>query len=460
MSQAVEPKRLNRALGLMGALFIVLSAITPASSVFIIVPGVIGLSGTGALWSFIIAAVIGLVMAFVYAELSSAFPTAGGEYTMIGRTMGPFWGFVTMVLLMVTLVLIIAVIAFGVGQYLGVVMPGLNPLATAIVAILLAAVIAALGIKQNALITGVFLAIELLALLILVVLGFGGAERSIGAVLSTPQVLDTATNALAPAPFAAILAATAVALFAYNGYGGAAYFGEETKDAKRSIGRVILWALLVTVLAEVLPLIAVLMGSPDLQALLAAPQKIEYFLEAKGGHSLTVLVSLAIVVAIFNAVIAIMLQAARLLYSTARDKTWPGGINQPLARLHPNFASPWIATVVVAVLAALACFIDFNTLLVVTGTSLIVVYVLLCIGVIIGRNNGSTANGHYRMPGYPIPAVLALIALLYIAYQNLMDAAFGRPSFAATAIIMAIAAVYYLVFLARREDWKQEAPME
>jgi hypothetical protein len=54
---AASRPALKRGLHVLGTLLITLSAVTPASSVFIIVPGVIALAGTGALWSFIVAAV-------------------------------------------------------------------------------------------------------------------------------------------------------------------------------------------------------------------------------------------------------------------------------------------------------------------------------------------------------------------------------------------------------------------
>ncbi|BCG73567.1 amino acid permease [Mesorhizobium sp. 113-1-2] len=456
---APTAKGLDRALNALGTLMIVLSAVTPASSVFIIVPGVIALAGTGSFLSFVVAAVIGLFMAFVYAELSSAYPMAGGEYTMIGRTLGRFWGFVTLVLVFVSIVLIVAVIALGVGTYLGVLIPNLSPQWVGVVTIALAGTVAAMRIKLNAFVTGIFLGIEMLALLILTGLGFAHVERPLSSLFTSPQLLD-ATNTLVPASAGIILAATAVSLFAYNGYGAAAYFGEETQDAKRNIGKVVVWALLITVAAELIPLTAVLLGSPDLPGLLAAPQKIEYFLEARGGHALTVLISLAIAVAIFNAVIAIILQAARLLFSSGRDKTWFGPINAAVASVHGSYASPWIATIVVSVLAAVACFIDINLLLVVSGTSLVVIYALLCVAVFAGRRNGSTAGGHYRMPLFPVPAILAFVALVYVAYQNLLDAAFGRPSLIATLLIMAVAAIYYVLVLARRTDWNLHGPDE
>ena len=85
---------LIRSMKLLGALFLTLSAATPASSVFVIVPDVLSQAGTGALLSMAAAALIAVCVAQVYAELGSAFPFAGGEYAMVGRTLGPSAGFV------------------------------------------------------------------------------------------------------------------------------------------------------------------------------------------------------------------------------------------------------------------------------------------------------------------------------------------------------------------------------
>ncbi len=184
--KSAKPAGLNRVLGALGTLLIVLSAVTPASSVFIIVPGVIALAGSGSFLSFVIAAVIGLFMAYVYAELSSAYPTTGGEYTMIGRTLGRFWGFLTLFMNFITLILIVAVVALGVGTYLGVIIPNLDPKIIGVATIIVSTIVAILKIKLNAVVTGIFLAIELVALLVLTVLGFSNIERPLSSLFSNP----------------------------------------------------------------------------------------------------------------------------------------------------------------------------------------------------------------------------------------------------------------------------------
>src|ERR1700761_9627692 len=96
MQVATYSGKLQRSMRGLGNLLITLSVSTPASSVFTVVPGLLLAGGSGAFLSMLLAALVGLFMAFVYAELSSAFPLAGGEYAIVGRVMGPLPGFIVM----------------------------------------------------------------------------------------------------------------------------------------------------------------------------------------------------------------------------------------------------------------------------------------------------------------------------------------------------------------------------
>ncbi|WP_084265136.1 APC family permease [Actinomadura macra] len=449
---ADRPLALHRGLRTVGALLIVLSAVTPASSVFIIAPGVISQAGTGAFLSFAAAGVVGIFMAFVYAELSSAYPLTGGEYAIVGRTLGRLPGFVVLGLILITQLLILAVIALGVGTYLSVLIDGLNGPVVAAVTVAAATVIAIFDIKVNAVVTGIFLAIEMIALVVLSALGFLHVERPFTDLITNPVVAGEGSGVTA-ASAGLIAAATAVAIFSYNGYGSAVYFGEETHNAQKAIARTILWALGITVAAELIPITAVLLGSPDLDTLLHSENMLEYFITERGGDTLNTVISLAIALAILNAVIAIMLLTARLIFSSGRDGTWSPKIDGALTALHPRFGTPWIATILTGVLSAGACFLDEKFLLVVTGTSLVVVYGALCLAVIAGRRNGSTAHAGYRMPFFPVAPVAALAALVYVIYQNAKDTEVGRPSLYVTLAVIVVSTAYFALVLRRRGGW-------
>jgi amino acid transporter len=445
---------LHRGLKVLGTLLITLSAITPASSVFIIAPGVIAQAGTGAFLAFVAAGVVGIFMAFVYAELASAYPLSGGEYAIVARTFGKLPGFIVLGLLLITQLLIIAVIALGVGTYLSVLFPHLHAATTAAVITLLAMVLGIFNIKLNAWVTGIFLAIEMAALIIVAALGLLHPQRSLGDLIAHPMIAGSGHGTVVAASFGVIGAATAVAIFSYNGYGSAVYFGEETQDAHRGIARTVLWALGITVAAELIPVTAVLLGSPSLSGLFGADNMMKYFITARSGSTLNDVVSLAIAVAIFNAVLAIILITARMIFSTGRDAAWPSPISRALARIHPKYGSPWVATIGTGIVGAAFCYADEQFLLVVTSTSLVAVYAALCVSTLTGRRNGTTAHAAYRMPWFPAAPVLALAALAYVIYENFKDPEIGRPSLYTTLGIAVFFGAYYLLVLRRRGAWE------
>ena len=98
------------------------------SSVFIIVPVALVAVGSGSFLAFVFAAIVGVFMAFCWAELSAAFPIAAGDYALVwhsfkGRTSwlaGPV-SFVTFALYVDFIAFIPAVIALGTGTYLAVI---------------------------------------------------------------------------------------------------------------------------------------------------------------------------------------------------------------------------------------------------------------------------------------------------------------------------------------------------
>jgi len=431
-----------------GVLFLTLSAVTPASSVFVVIPGIIQQAGTGAFLAMAAAALVALAMAFVYAELASAFPLAGGEYAMMGHALNPFVGFVFMGMNVVGSTLPPAILALGASTYLTAIWPAAQSVPVAVGIVAAATVFGILNIRLNAWVTGAFLLVEVVALIVLTALGFSHMHRGVASLIAHPMVLNA--GVLKAAPLGVIALATAVGVFSYNGFGAAVYFSEEMHDAPRRVARTILWALGLTVLFEFVPMTAVLLGAPDLAALLGSPSPFSDFVRATGGPVIGAAVGLGVALSIVNAVIAIVLINARFLYSSGRDRVWHQALNGVLVRVHDRFDSPWVAALLAGATGIAACFIPFNVLLVLTGASVVVMYALLCVAVIVGRVSRRTAHGVYRMPLFPLAPFVGLLALVYILYANWLDLAVGRPSLIATFVMLVAAGLYFFVLRRRR----------
>ncbi len=448
----------DRSMKMLGCMLITLSSVTPASSVFIVVPGVVEQAGSGAFLCFLLAGLVSFFTALVYAELGSAFPFAGGEYAIIGRILGPFAGFIIMGVNLIVLVLGIAVVAIGFGAYVQTIFPWAPTKIGALACIAVTSLCAVLNVRTNALITGVFLALELLALIVVAVLGFAHPARPWTALVWHPVYAHA--GHIAAMPLGAVGLATSIAIFAFYGFGSAIYLGEEVKNAPRSVAGAVIWALVIGVVSQALPLAAALHSAPNLLAMFTSETMFGDFVRVRGGAGLGAVVNLSVALAILNANIAIVVLGSRMIFSSGRDRVWSDGLNRFLTLMHARHGSPWAATLVTGVLAGVLCFVDFNLLLVMSGTAIVVVYASLCVAVIVGRRNGSTSHGVYRMPFFPWPPLLALVALLYFIFTNMTDPKTGAISLVAMIAIVVVSALYYALLVKRRGAWVLKQPSD
>lgn len=412
---------LSRSLGVGGNVLITLSSISPASSVFILGGAALSAFGTGVFWGFLIAGIVSILIAFCYAELASAYPVAGGDYSLVSRALGPAFGIATFFISLISLPLIIAVFALGVADYLGVAIGGLSPQATALIVVVLTTITACFNIRTNAWLTGVFLFIEMAALILLTVLGMVHIQRPLDS-LFTPQALDASSGALAPLAIAGLMIAVTQGIFSFNGYGGAVYFAEETRNPSRAVARAVLWSAIVTIASELIPLTAILLGATSQQELFGSNLPIEAFLTERAGQSISLLVLLSIAFAIINAIIAITLQSGRLLYSAARDRALPEGLAQLLRTVSPKGRVPVVATAVMGGIAFLACFAPMDVLLTATGSTLTFSYLFIALSAISHRRGGVRRTG-YRMPWWPLPPLVCIAALGAVFVVSFLDPA-------------------------------------
>jgi len=451
----VAAKPLTRSMRRAGNLLITISAITPAASVFIMGQQVVQQAGTGAILCFIGAGLLALATAYVYAELSSAIPLTGAEYSMLGHAMGPSSGFMMLGLNLFGGSASLAVLALGLADYLGVVFPGVPAVPVALGVTLATTLITILNIRVNAKITGAFLLVELAALGVMTGLGLLHPKNPILDLTIHPVLAHA--GVLTHVSLGEIGLGMAAAIYAFNGYGGAVSFGEEMYEARTNMAWVIFASLAVAALAEFIPIVAALAGAPDLKAMLSADQPFPAFLLATGGMFVDKAVSLGLVIATINAMIAIGLVNARYLFCSGRDRVWHRALNGALVQVHGRFDSPWVATLVAGVTGVAACFVPFNFLLVATGASVVVMYLLLCVAALVGRATGRTAHAAYRMPLFPLAPILGLIALCFVVYTSLLTDD-GRLSLEVNAGAIVLSFIYYRLVLARRGAWVLRGP--
>lgn len=440
--EAVTPidteARLARVLGPGTAVLLVLSCITPASSLFIIVPQVLASQGSGAAMTILAGVLVSVAVGACYAELGTRTASSGGEYAMVTQTLGKPAGWLTFALAAVQLWVIPPIIALGTADYLGDIV-SLPRGAAAAVVMLLATAMAILDVKANAFVTGVFLALEVVAAIVVTILGLTHLQRGPAELVSAHVA---GAHGLEPFTLGILISGLAVGTFVVSGFGTAAYLAEEVIDPRRNVARVVFASLALGAVVILVPTITTVLAVGNLGDL--ATGNFSEFVHQWGGEGIGVAVNVAIAIAILNAVIVMVLQNGRVVFASARDRSWPRPVNTALTRLHPRFNTPWVATLVIGLPGAvLAYAADIEALLGITSVIISVMYVVLAVASLVTRRQPTAVKG-WRMPLWPLPPLVVIVAVGYALLGS------ARPDLIATGVILVLALVYYRGYLARR----------
>ncbi|MFE1268785.1 APC family permease [Streptomyces sp. NPDC058758] len=442
------PQKLKRSIGVVGGTLLTLSCVTPASTLFVVVPDLFGSVGTFTALTIAIGSLLCVGVAFVYSELGTLIPSAGGEYAMVSTLAGRLAGWLVFVLSLLVVMIVPPVIAMGTADYLAPLVHVPAPLAGAGV-MLLATLAGLLDLRANAWITGVFLVLEVIAAGVVAVLGFTHAQRGAGSLLHGQVAGENGTHSLVTA--ALVVSGLAIALFITQGFSTAVYLSEELENPRRNVARTVLATLAISTAVILVPVIAITLGADDLAALTGGD--LSGMITAWSNSAVGTFISLCVALAIINAGIVMVIQNSRVLFASARDKAWPETVNNALSRLG-RFGSPWVATLVVGVPGAALCFVNLDTLYGVTGVSVTGMYLLVSVAALFSRRGAHREVAAWRMPLWPAIPVVLIVVLLYVL--SMQDTAYLLW----TGGITAVATLYWALYLRPRQEtrWLVSVP--
>ncbi|MGW5128967.1 APC family permease [Streptomyces sp. NPDC004069] len=435
-----SPAQLKRSIGVVGGTLLTLSCVTPASTLFVVVPDLLGSLGTATALTLAVGSLLCIAVAFCYSELGTLIPSAGGEYAMVSTMAGRLAGWLVFVLSLLVVMIVPPVIAMGTADYLAPVVH-LDPALTGAGVMLMATLAGLLDLRANAWITGIFLVLEVIAAGVVALLGFAHSHRGVGSLVSMQVAgsgghTDTVTAML-------VISGLAIALFATQGFSTAVYLSEELENPRRNVARTVLATLAISSVIILVPVVAITMGASDVKELTNG--NLSAMVIAWSNSAVGTFVSLCVALAIINAGIVMVIQNSRVLFASARDKAWPEPVNKAFSKLG-RFGSPWVATLAVGVPGALLCFVNLDTLYGVTGVSVTGMYLLVAVGALLARRGSHKHTPAWRMPLWPAVPVLLIALLAYILSRQEIT------YLLLTGGIMAVATLYWAFYLRPRRD--------
>ncbi|MGE7384021.1 APC family permease [Streptomyces sp. NPDC004126] len=444
------PQKLKRSIGVVGGTLLTLSCVTPASTLFVVVPDLFSGLGTWTALTIAIGSLLCVGVAFCYSELGTLIPSAGGEYAMVSTLAGRLAGWLVFVLSLLVVMIVPPVIAMGTADYLSPVIDVPAPVAGGAV-MLLATLAGLLDLRANAWITGIFLVLEVVAAALVAVLGFAHSERGADALVHGSVAAEGGGVSTVTAMM--VVSGLAIALFVTQGFSTAVYLSEELEQPRRNVPRTVLATLAISSAVILVPVIAITMGAPDLEALTSGD--LGAMVTAWSNSAVGTFVSLCVALAIVNAGIVMVIQNSRVLFASARDKAWPEPVNRGLSRLG-RFGSPWVATLLVGLPGAAMCFVNLDTLYGVTGVSVTGMYLLVAVAALFSRRGAHGEKAAWRMPLWPAVPIVLILVFAYILTQQ------ETQYLLWTGGITAVATLYWALYLRPRTDsrWLVSIPEE
>ena len=215
------------------------------------------------------------------------------------------------------------------------------------------------------------------------------------------------------------------AFWSFVGIEFVAPLAEETKDPTRSIPRGILWGL-VAILATSLFMGFGVLGSLDPEfgagASPDAPQLTAG--TAMFGDAGRVLMAIGTVLATFSSMTVIYASMPRILYGISRNGHFFGPLSKLFGSVHPRFRTPWIATLVTAVLYVLVA-ISYGAVVEQIFTAAyvwILLYAIYHVLVIASRYVNPGVDRPFKLPLIvPVLGFMLTIYLWWAAFKDPID---------------------------------------
>ncbi|HBS30885.1 MAG TPA: amino acid permease [Parvularcula sp.] len=395
-------------------------------------------AGPAVMLSFLVA---GLVCAFAglcYAELASVLPVSGSAYTYSYATLGEFAAWMMGALLLLEYGLAASVVAVGWSGYavsllhdIGIIIPpeltgplghtvtayGGETVATifnlpALIVCLVMMSLLVVGVSESASVNNIIVIIKGSVIVAFILIGAY-------AILQTPDKYLPNWTPFIPEPtgergefgFGGVMRAASIVFFAYIGFEAVSTAGQEAKNPKRDMPFGILGSLIVCTILYigVAAVLTLLVNYKDLNTPAPVADAVNQLGEQWKWFA--VAIKIGAIAGLTSVILVLMYGQTRIFYTMAKDGLLPGVFGS----VHSKFKTPWINTILVGVIVAIAAAVfDINTLGDLTSVGTLAAFAAVCFTVIYLRRARPDLDRGFKVPLFPIIPIFGILSCLYL----------------------------------------------
>lgn len=390
---------LKRTLGLAECIFFGVGSILGAG-IYTLIGKVAGLSGNFIWLSFLIASVSALFTAFSYAELSAAFPKAGGEYMYAKKAFGKKTGIFLGVTISLNGIVSGATVAIGFAGYLAELI-GINLLIGSLAIIVLIFLVNISGIKQSSVVNIIFTIIEAGGLLFVIYSAF-------------PSIGKINYIELPPKGYNGILEASALAFFAYIGFEEIVKLAEETKNPEKNIPRALFISSVIVIVIYSLVTVCAVSVIPY-EELGKSESPLADIISKKNGKTGVVIISVIALFATANTILSNMLGSSRVLLNMSKETK----ALKLLSYVSLKRKTPLAALILILIImCGFALIGNIETIARIATVFIFITFIIVNLSVIVLRIRDKEMVRPYRIPlsikNIPVISVLGILTTLVL----------------------------------------------
>jgi len=403
-------------------------------------------AGPAVVLSFLVAGAVCSLAGLCYAELSSTLPVSGSAYTYSYTTVGEFAAWIMGALLLLEYGLAASVVAVGWSGYVvsllgdyGVVIPprltgpygypllkdGLQVMANgspvttilnlpAFVICMVMAGLLVVGISESSKFNNVIVAIKLTVILAFIgIVGWFAIEHFGTLKANWHPFIPPATGVKGEFGWGGIFRAASIVFFAYIGFEAVSTAGQEAVNPKRDLPIGIIGSLLVCTVLYIL--VSIVMTLIVNYKMLNVADPVAVAVDALGPQWawFAQIVKAGAIIGLTSVVLVLMYAQTRIFYTMARDGLLP----RVFATIHPKLKTPWVNTLLVGLVTAVAAaFFDINTLGDMTSVGTLLAFAIVCLSVIWLRRTHPSLPRGFKVPLYPILPLLGICACIALIF--------------------------------------------
>lgn len=407
-------------------------------------------TGPGILAAWLVGGIFALLGALCYAELSTMFPKAGGEYNYLREAYSPLFGFLSgWTSMFIGFSAPIAIAALGFTAFLSFFWPALSTeniifsrlgitltnasmFALATIATLMLFHFLGRGTDRR---TQIFLTIIKVAAIVMLI---------IAAILSGKGNISNLTSVASKGSFTltVFIAAIVPITFSYSGWNASTYIAGEVQNPRRNLPLSLLVGTLTVVFIYLVINVVYLYALPLDEMRGVGPIAEKALIVLLGARG-SVFVSVVIALSILGAMNSMLFIGPRVLYQMSID----GVFFKFASKVDPRTDVPTGSILSIGSIAMVTVLLgDLRSLLEFAGFVLIIFNFLAVLGVIVLRYKMPGIDRPYRAWGYPITPVVFCLFSLYLMYASFV---FNLASSVAGVIVVGLGVPFYFAFTRR-----------